>query len=477
MKIIDQIYINGQFVKPLGTEELELINPANKQVIGRVVLGNAQDTRLAIAAAKAAFKTYSKTTVKQRTDMLQRLHDALMNKFDQLTQATIEEYGAPVSVATMLTKLAADAFLHTKEVAEEYEFTRIAGKAKVHMEPLGVVGAITPWNANSTHIANKLAPALAAGCTVVLKPSELSAIQTQLFAECIHEAGIPAGVINIVNGRGEVVGEEMTHNPDIAVMAFTGSTRVGKMIAMGAAEQLKRVTLELGGKSPNVILDDADFTKAIPLAVSAGFINSGQACLAGTRLIVPESRLEEVKRLIKTAIDAVKVGNLSDKTSLIGPMVNQKQFDTVQRYIRQAIEAGAELVAGGEGSPEGLEGGYFVKPTVFANVTNDMAIAREEVFGPVLVILTYKTEEEAVEIANDTSYGLQAFVSSGSLERANRVAEQIVAGRISVNGLHDEPKAPFGGFKQSGIGREHGIFGIEEYLEPKAIIGHDALLV
>ncbi|MBW7456903.1 aldehyde dehydrogenase family protein, partial [Paenibacillus sepulcri] len=218
-------------------------------------------------------------------------------------------------------------------------------------------------------------------------------------------------------------------------------------------------------------------TKAIPLAVSAGFINSGQACLAGTRLIVPESRLEEVKRLIKTAIDAVKVGNLSDKTSLIGPMVNQKQFDTVQRYIRQAIEAGAELVAGGEGSPEGLEGGYFVKPTVFANVTNDMAIAREEVFGPVLVILTYKTEEEAVEIANDTSYGLQAFVSSGSLERANRVAEQIVAGRISVNGLHDEPKAPFGGFKQSGIGREHGIFGIEEYLEPKAIIGHDALLV
>ncbi|MEK8128751.1 aldehyde dehydrogenase family protein [Paenibacillus filicis] len=476
MHVFDKIYINGQFVKPIGLEELELINPANKQVTGKVVLGNVEDTQLAIAAAKSAFKHFSKTTVQERADMLLRLHQSLLSRFDRLTEATVEEYGAPVSVARMLTQIAVDAFLHTKEDLESYSFTRTAGKAKVRMEPIGVVGAITPWNANATHLANKIAPALAAGCTLVVKPSELSAAQTQLFAEAIHEAGIPAGVINIVNGKGEVVGEELTRHPDVGVMAFTGSTQVGKRIAAGAAAQLKRITLELGGKSPTVILDDADLSKAIPLAVRAGYINSGQACLAGTRVIVPASRLQEVKQLMASAIEAVQVGDLWDEATLIGPMASQKQYDTVQRYIRQALEDGAELVAGGPGSPEGLHTGYFVKPTVFASVTNDMTIAREEVFGPVLAILTYQTEEEAIEIANDTPYGLQAFVFSGSTERGNRVAEQIVAGRISVNGLHDEPKAPFGGFKQSGIGREHGTYGIEEYLEPKAILGHYAVL-
>ncbi|MCR8632015.1 aldehyde dehydrogenase family protein [Paenibacillus radicis (ex Xue et al. 2023)] len=476
MNVYDKIYINGQFVKPVGTEELELINPVNKQPAGKVVLGNVEDTRKAIEAAKAAFKTYSKTSVEERLEMLSRLHESLSQRFDRLTEATVSEYGAPVTVAKMLTQLAINAFLHMKETAQSYPFIRAAGTAKVRMEPVGVVGVITPWNANATHLANKIAPSLAAGCTVVVKPSEFSAAQTELFMEAVHAANIPAGVINIVNGKGEVVGEELTRHPDVTGITFTGSTAIGKRIAAGAAANLKRVTLELGGKSPTVILDDADLTKAVPLAVRAGFINSGQACLAGTRVLVPETRLEEVKRLMAATVEALKVGDLWNEASVIGPMVNQKQFERVQHYITQAINDGAEVVVGGAGSPQGLEDGYYVKPTVFSNVTNDMTIAQEEVFGPVLSIITYKTEEEAIEIANDTPYGLQAFVFSGSTERGNPVAEQIMAGRISVNGLHDEPKAPFGGFKSSGIGRDHGTYGIEEYLEPKAILGHSSVM-
>ncbi|WP_312108332.1 aldehyde dehydrogenase family protein [Brevibacillus reuszeri] len=476
MNVYDKIYINGQFVKPLGTEELELINPVNKQVTGKVVLGNVEDTYKAIEAAKAAFKTYSKTSASERMEILSRLHESLSQRFDRLTEATVSEYGAPVTVAKMLTQLAINAFSHMRETVESYPFIRAAGTAKVRMEPVGVVGVITPWNANATHLANKIAPALAAGCTVVVKPSEFSAAQTELFMEAVHAANIPAGVINIINGKGEVVGEELTRHPDVTGITFTGSTAIGKQIAAGAAAHLKRVTLELGGKSPTVILDDADFTKAVPLAVSAGFINSGQACLAGTRVLVPETRLEEVKRLMAATVKSLKVGDLWNEAAVIGPMVNQKQFERVQRYINQAIEDGAEVVVGGAGSPEGLDSGYYVKPTVFSNVTNDMTIAQEEVFGPVLSIITYQTEEEAIEIANDTQYGLQAFVFSGSTERGNRVAEQIVAGRISVNGLHNEPKAPFGGFKSSGIGRDHGTYGIEEYLEPKAILGHNAIM-
>ncbi|GAB6928241.1 aldehyde dehydrogenase family protein [Paenibacillus sp. JCM 10914] len=476
MNVYDKIYINGQFVKPLGTEELELINPVNKQTTGKVVLGNVEDTRNAIEAAKAAFKTYAKTSVEERVDILSRLHESLSQRFDKLTEATVSEYGAPVTVAKMLTQIAINALSDMKETAQSYPYIRAAGTAKVRMEPVGVVGVITPWNANATHLVNKIGPALAAGCTVVVKPSEFSAAQTEIFMEAVHAANIPAGVINIVNGKGEVVGEEITRHSDVTGITFTGSTAIGKRIAAGAAANLKRVTLELGGKSPTVILDDADFTKAVPLAVGAGFINSGQACLAGTRVLVPESRLEVVKRLMATTVESLKVGDLWNEAAVIGPMVNQQQFERVQRYINQAIEDGAEVVVGGAGSPQGLEDGYYVKPTVFSNVTNDMTIAQEEVFGPVLSIITYKTEEEAIEIANDTPYGLQAFVFSGSTERGNRVAEQIVAGRISVNGLHDEPKAPFGGFKSSGIGRDHGTYGIEEYLEPKAILGHGSVM-
>ncbi|SDP03755.1 aldehyde dehydrogenase (NAD+) [Paenibacillus sp. yr247] len=473
MRIIDKIYINGQFVKPLGTEVQELINPATKQVIGVVTLGDEQDTRDAIAAAKAAFKTFSKTTNEERAQMLQRLHDVMMNKLDLLNQVAVDEYGAPAAATAGRTQYAAKNFLHNMEVMKEFEFEKRIGKAKVVLEPLGVIGLITPWNANYTHISTKLAPAIAAGCTVVIKTSELSAIQTQVIAECFHEAGIPAGVINFVNGRGDVVGAELTRHPDVAMISFTGSTQVGRIISRDGAATMKRLVLELGGKSPNVILDDADFHSAIPLAVMTAFSNSGQACHVGSRLIVPEQRLEEVKKLVIKTVEGIKVGNPWEEGTFIGPMVSQKQYETVQRYIRLGLEEGAELIIGGEGHPEGLDNGYYVKPTVFANVTMDMKIAKEEIFGPVLSILTYKTEEEAIDIANDTIYGLSAYVSSSNLDNANRVVSQIVSGRVLINGLYDEPKAPFGGFKQSGIDREFGAYGLQAYVEPKTIMGYD----
>ncbi|MBO7746768.1 aldehyde dehydrogenase family protein [Paenibacillus sp. MWE-103] len=475
MRNIDRIYINGKFVKPHGTETMDLINPATEEVIGRVTLGDEQDIRDAVTAAKAAFKTFSATTIEERARMLQRLHDVMMEKFDDLNQVAVEEYGAPAAATAGRTRYAAANFLHNMDVMKEFQFEKRIGKAKVALEPLGVIGMITPWNANYTHISTKLAPAIAAGCTVVIKASELSAIQTQEITECFHEAGIPAGVINFVNGRGDVVGAELTRHPDVAMISFTGSTNVGRIIARDGAATMKRMVLELGGKSPNVILDDADYAKAIPLAVMTAFSNSGQACHVGSRLIIPESRLEEVKQLVVKTVEGIKVGSPREEGTFIGPMVNRKQYDTVQRYIRLGAEEGAELIVGGPGRPEGLETGYFVKPTVFANVSMDMTIAKEEIFGPVLSILTYKTEEEAIEIANDTIYGLSAYVSSADLARANRVASRIVAGRVLINGLYDEPKAPFGGFKQSGIGREFGAYGLEAYVEPKTIMGHDVV--
>lgn len=470
MKTIDKIYINGAFVTPHGQEMFELINPATNEVIGQVRLGDETDAQLAIASAKEAFKTFSLSTKETRMSYLQKLYDALKKRVDDLTAATIQEYGAPISRAKASTEMALDAFLYAQEVLKDFEFERKAGRSQVRMEPLGVVGIITPWNANANYLCGKLATAISAGCTVVMKPSEMSALQTAVVLEAFHEAGLPAGIFNVVNGLGNVVGAELTRHPDVAKISFTGSTAVGKTIARGAVDTMKRVTLELGGKSPNIILDDADLSKAIPMAVAAGFMNNGQACIAGTRLLVPETRLDEVKALLKEAVVKVKVGDPADATTAIGPMVSVKQYERVQSYIQSGIEQGAEVLAGGLGHPEGLEGGNFVKPTVFTNVTPDMKIAREEIFGPVISVLTYKTEEEAVAMANDTTYGLAAYVSSTNEERAKKVAAQIVAGRVMVNSLQHDPMAPFGGFKQSGIGREYGTFGLEEYVEPKAII-------
>ncbi|MEO6177142.1 MAG: aldehyde dehydrogenase family protein [Flavobacterium circumlabens] len=469
MKIIDKIYVDGQFTAPHGTETQDLYNPATGEKIGIVHLGDQIDTDQAIESAKTAFLTFSKSTLKERGEILQRLHDAILANEEALNNAAVEEYGSPISATKGRTRYAAQIFLDTKAAMEGFEFEKQLEYATIVNEPLGVIAAITPWNADYTHICGKLAPAIAAGCTIVIKPSEISAIQTQILTECFDQAGVPKGVINIVNGTGPVVGAVLTAHPDIAVVTFTGSTQIGRLIGSKAAETMKRVTLELGGKSPNIILEDADLQKAIPLALAIGFSNSGQACHAGTRIIVPESKLEEIKSLIVESVKKIKIGDLWSAESYIGPMVSQKQYDTVQRYIQSGWDQGAEILVGGLGHPEGL-GGFYAKPTVFVNVESNMIIAKEEIFGPVLCVITYKTEEEAINIANDTIYGLSAYISSGNAEKAKQIARQIISGRVLINtAVNRESKAPFGGFKQSGIGRTSWAYGIEEYVEPKVI--------
>jgi aldehyde dehydrogenase (NAD+) len=471
MRNIEHIYIDGAFVRPHGVEIGELFNPATGEVIGHVTLGDVEDTRRAIAAAKRAFPAFSRASKQERIAMLYSLHDLVLASADALTAAAIEEYGGPIAQASWRASLAAASFLSAAQTLEDYAFTRWINDAEVVMEPLGVVGVITPWNNNYGFICGKLAMAIAAGCTTVIKPSEMSATQTQVLTECLHKAGLPPGVMNIVNGRGDVVGAQLSTHSDIAKISFTGSTVVGKTILRNSADTMKRVTLELGGKSPLLVLDDADFADTVPKALLAGFSNNGQACIAGTRILVPEVRLAEFCALLRTAVEAVKVGDPRDADTAVGPLVSRRQYERVQQYIKLGVEEGATVLIGGEGHPAGLGDGYFVKPTVFVNVTNDMRIAREEIFGPVLCVISYRTEEEAIAIANDTIYGLHAYVSSSNEERARAVAMQLVAGRVLINGFHHEPLAPFGGFKQSGLGREYGVFGLEAHLEPKAVLG------
>ncbi|RUT72154.1 aldehyde dehydrogenase family protein [Flavobacterium cupreum] len=469
MKIIDKIYVDGRFTAPHGTATQDLYNPSTGEKIGIVHLGDQIDTDQAIEAAKKAFVTFSKSTVKERGEILQRLHDAILANEEELNKAAVEEYGSPISATKGRTRYAAQIFRDTKAAMESFEFEKQLEYATIVNEPLGIIAAITPWNADYTHICGKLAPAIAAGCTIVIKPSELSALQTQILTECFDQAGVPKGVINIVNGTGPVVGTVLTAHPDIAVVTFTGSTQIGRVIGSKAAETMKRVTLELGGKSPNIILEDADLQKAIPLALAIGFSNSGQACHAGTRILVPESKLEEIKSLIIENMKNIRIGDLWNSESYIGPMVSQKQYDTVQRYIQSGWDQGAEILVGGPGHPEGL-GGFYAKPTVFVNVTPEMIIAKEEIFGPVLCVITYKTEEEAITIANDTIYGLSAYISSGDTEKAKQIARQIISGRVLINtAVNRESQSPFGGFKQSGIGRTSWAYGIDEYVEPKVI--------
>ncbi|GJH20811.1 aldehyde dehydrogenase family protein [Caballeronia novacaledonica] len=471
MHYIDQIYVDGAFVTPHGSELFDLYNPATEQVIGRVRLADAEDARHAIAAAKRAFPAFSRTDKRERIDMLKRMHAAVVAKEDELFEAIVAEYGAPVSRGRWMAQHAGNVLLEAAKVLETFSFVREAGTAKVVMQPLGVAGLITPWNSDAGFICGKLAAALAAGCTAVIKPSEMSAMQTRVVTEALHEAGLPAGVFNIVTGRGETVGAEISAHPDIAKLSFTGSTAVGKTILRTAADTLKRVTLELGGKSPMIVLDDANFDAAVPLALDAGFMNSGQACIAGTRILVPRARLAEFEDRIVNAVGKIRSGDPRDPQTSIGPMVSRKQWERVQRYIRIGIDEGARLIAGGEGRPDNVDAGWFVRPTIFSDVKNDMTIAREEIFGPVLSIIAYGDTEDAIAIANDTPYGLQAYVASSDAARANAVAERIEAGRVLVNTLAHEPAAPFGGFKQSGIGREYGTFGIEAFLEPKALLG------
>jgi len=463
-------YIDGAFVESHGREVMDIINPTNGQLIARVTLGDEEDTRHAIAAAKRAFVSYSRSTKEERSRLLRRMHEAVAARIDDLTDAMVEEYGGTAVFSRLLMEGAANAFLSAEKALQELPLTRSWGKTTITLEPVGVAGLITPWNANSFFLSAKLASAVAAGCTAVIKPSELSPLQTRVWLECLHEAELPKGLYNVVAGRGDVVGAELVRNPDVAKISFTGSVGVGQTIMRDGAATMKRVTLELGGKSPNILLDDADLDKAIPTALAIAFMNSGQACVAGTRLLVPKTRLDEVKRAILAAMHAFPAGDPADPKTAVGPMVTQKQYERVQSYIRKGIEEGAEVLVGGEGHPKGLEEGYFVKPTVFVNVTNDMTIAREEIFGPVLCVITYENDDDAIKIANDTSYGLHAYVSGTDVQRARRVASHLLAGRVAVNGMLDDQQAPFGGFKHSGVGREFGTFGIEAFLESRAIL-------
>ena len=470
MKTITTHYIDGAFVESHGREVMDSVNPSNGELIARALLADEEDTRRAIAAAKRAFATYGRSTKEERTEILHRLHKAASARLDELTGAMVEEYGGVAQFARLIVESGVNAFLAAEQALQQIPLTRSWDKTTVTLEPVGVAGLITAWNANALFICLKLASAVAAGCTVVIKPSELSSVQTQVLVEALHEAKLPKGLFNVVTGLGTTVGAELVRNPDVDKISFPGSVAVGQSIMGDSAATMKRVTLELGGKSPTILLDDADLDKAIPAALVMAFLNSGQACAAGSRLLVPRKYLDAVKRAIPSAMHAFGVGDPADPETAIGPMVSQKQYERVQSYIRKGIEEGAELLAGGEGRPRSFEAGYFVKPTVFVNVKNDMTIAREEIFGPVLSVIAYDSEDEAISIANDSKYGLHAAVLGADLQRARRVASQLRAGRVVINGMTDDPQAPWGGFKYSGIGREYGAFGIEAFVETRAIL-------
>ena len=476
MKTYEQFYINGEWVDPV--EELnicEVLNPANEEVIGKVAMGSAADVDRAVIAARDAFDTYSQTSVEERLALLGKIVEVYQSKYDEIAETISSEMGAPLT----LSKAAQAAtglghFAQAIEILQGFEWEETRGRTLIRKEPIGVVGMITPWNWPINQISCKVAPALAAGCTMVLKPTEIAPLNAILFAEVMHEAGVPPGVFNLVNGDGLTVGEAMSSHPGIDMMSFTGSTRAGIAVAKGSADTVKRVAQELGGKSANIILDDADFESAVTGGARHCFNNSGQSCNAPTRMLVPESRHDEAKEIAKRAAETTKVGDPFSEDTGIGPVVSEMQFDKIQGLIEKGIEEGAELVVGGPGKPEGLNAGYYVRPTVFANVNNDMTIAREEIFGPVLSILPYEDEEQAIQIANDTDYGLYGYVSSGDVEHAKKVANRIRAGSVAINNASADFTAPFGGYKQSGNGREWGPFGFDEFLEIKAVVGYSS---
>nr|WP_180901504.1 MULTISPECIES: aldehyde dehydrogenase family protein [unclassified Martelella] len=469
MRSIDQIYIDGDFAPATGEDVLDIINPATEKTIGTYRMASREDARRGVAAAKRAQPRLAATRVSERIEMLRSLQSSVLARTDDIRDATIEEYGGPVSRAKWISQYSSDCFGFAAETLASFAFERRAGVSTVHMEPVGVSTLIAPWNASAGTICSKLASALAAGCASVIKPSELSGMQNQVVAEALHAAGLPPGAINIVTGRGNDVGDELTTNPDVRRVSFTGSTATGKVIAKAGIDTMKRVTLAMSGKSPAILLDDAEFSQAIPMALSAGFQNNGQACIAGTRILVPRARLKEANEIVQSSVAAFRVGDPADPGTTVGPVASATQFERIQRYIAAGLSQGASLLAGGPGKPEGLDAGFFVKPTIFTEVTNDMDIARDEIFGPVLVLIPYDGEENAVRIANDSLYGLEAYIYSANLERAQAVARRIHAGTVLINRTAPDLLAPFGGVRQSGIGREFGTFGIESFLEAKTI--------
>lgn len=471
MRRFEHAYINGAFSPLHGREELPLISPTTEERIGTLVLADEEDARRAVASAKAALTGWSASSRSERIDLLLALAAAVEARADDLTEATVLEYGGPIEQARWRAGLAAANFRIAAEILEDFQFTRWLNEAEVVAQPVGVAAHIVPWNSVYNAISVKMAGALAAGCTVVVKPSEYSAWQNSLFTECAHAAGAPIGVINVVTGRGDVVGEALTGHPDVRKISFTGSNAVGKSILRKSAGPLSRVTLELGGKAPTIVMPDADLSEAAAKAIAIGFTNNGQACIAGTRILVSKSQVSAFCDAFEAVVGDVVPGDPSDPRTTMGPLVNRQQYERVQGYIRKGIEEGARLVTGGEGRPDGLVRGYFTRPTIFADVNNEMVIAREEIFGPVLCVIAYDDEDHAIEIANDTPFGLHAYVIAKDKERASALARRIDAGRVAINGLVHEPLAPFGGFKESGIGREYGASGIEDHLELKTILG------
>jgi aldehyde dehydrogenase (NAD+) len=468
-----KFYIDGQWVKPAVLNPYDVINPATEEVAGQISLGSSADVDDAVAAARRAFPAYSATTRRQRLGLLRRITKGFETRSSELAHAMTAEMGSPITFSNKVQTV--NALAHFKEmisVLKSYKFERFMGDTLIRREPIGVCGLITPWNWPLNQITSKLAPALAAGCTVVLKPSEIAPLSAIIFTDILHKAGVPKGVFNLVNGDGPTVGEAISGHPDIDMVSFTGSTRAGILVAKAAANSVKRVTQELGGKSANIILPDADLGKAIPAGVLRCFTNTGQSCQAPTRMLMHSSQREAAVALAKQTAEGVKIGDPLDPETTMGPLVSKAQFDKVQALIERGIAEGATLVCGGTGRPSGFNRGYFTRPTVFANVTSDMTIAREEIFGPVLSMMIYETEDEAVAIANNTTYGLAGYVQGEDMDRVRNVAVRIRAGRIYLNGAPPDRSVPFGGYKQSGNGREHGIFGFEEYLEMKAVLGY-----
>jgi aldehyde dehydrogenase (NAD+) len=467
-----QFYIDGRWVDPVTPKTLDVINPATETVAGRISAGSAADVDKAVAAARRAFATYSQTSREDRIDLLQRILAEYQKRYGEIAEAITEEMGAPASLAQQAQAAMGPAHLSAMiAVLKDYKFEHDRGTTRVVREPVGVCGMITPWNWPINQVAVKVAPALAAGCTMVLKPSEESPFSAQIWAEVLHAAGVPAGVFNMINGLGAEVGAAISAHPGIDMVSFTGSTRAGVEVAKAASASVKRVSQELGGKSPNIILPDAELKSAVTRGVRGVMNNSGQSCNAPTRMLAPVEKMDEVIAIAKQTAEATVVGDPTGNAQ-IGPVVNKTQWEKIQRLIQAGIDEGATLVTGGVGRPEGLEKGYYVKPTVFAHVKNDMTIAREEIFGPVVSILGYQSVDEAVEIGNDTDYGLAAYVSGTDLEKAREVASRLRAGQVSLNAGGMDAMAPFGGYKRSGNGREWGEFGFEEYLEVKAVLGY-----
>jgi acyl-CoA reductase-like NAD-dependent aldehyde dehydrogenase len=470
IRVRDKIYINGEWVQPDGTGTLDVINATTGQVMGSIADGTVEDVDRAVAAARAAFESWSQTSVQERADWMQRIAGALGARMDEIAALIAEEVGMPVKLSNIIQAgLPTGTFASQPQLLADVKWEEQVGNSLIVREPVGVVAAITPWNYPLHQIAAKVAPAMAAGCTVVLKPSQVAPLNAALLADVVDDVGLPAGVFNLVTGRGSVIGEALALHPDVDAVSFTGSTAAGRKVSEAAAGTIKRVALELGGKSPNVILEDADFQSAIKDGVAKCFLNSGQTCSALTRMLVPRSRLAEAEQIATAVAESFTPGDPFDAGTTLGPLVSQEQLDQVRAYIEQGSQEGAKLLTGGAEPPEGLGEGYFIRPTVFSDVTPQMTIAQEEIFGPVLVLMPYEDEDDAVRIANDSIYGLAGGVWSGDDEHAKRVARRIRTGQVEINGGAFNPLAPFGGYKQSGYGRELGHYGLEEFLQVKAL--------